>query len=98
MYQVIAHYHANPGRGDDVVELLTALAEASRQEPENLSYWVSRSLEDADHFVIVESYTSADGFTAHREAPHFQEIGVGRIIPLLENRTVTAFTGDGSLS
>ena len=97
MYQVIAHYHAQPGRGDEVAELLKTLAEASRTEPENLSYWVSRSLEDADHFVIVESYTSAEGFAAHRETSHFQETGVGRIIPLLENRTVTAFTGDGSL-
>lgn len=97
MYQVIAHYHATPGRGDEVAELLTSLAEASRTEPENLSYWISRSLEDADHFVIVESYTSPDGFAAHRETPHFQEIGVGRIIPLLESRTVTAFEGDGTL-
>lgn len=97
VYQVIAHYHAKPGQGDTVGDGLRELAASSRREPENIGYVVSRSLEDPDHFVIVESYRSADGFAEHRQSDHFQAIGIGRIIPHLTERNVTAFTGDGRL-
>lgn len=96
-YQVIAHHRAKPGTGDSVADALRELAASSRNEPENINYVVSRSLEDSDHFIIVESYRSADGFASHRQSDHFQAIGIGRIIPDLTDRSVTAFTGDGLL-
>ncbi|ALE91177.1 hypothetical protein AOC05_00365 [Arthrobacter alpinus] len=96
-YQVIAHYQAIPEKSDEVAANLAQLAEASRNEPDNLSYTVSRALDNPHHFVIIESYGSKAGFAAHRESDHFQQIGVARIIPALEDRTVTAFYGDGSL-
>ena len=97
MYQVIAHYRARPGSGEEVARNLIELAEASRLEQGNLSYVVTRSLEDADHFVIVEAYESAGGFAAHRDSEHFQRVGLGRIVPALADRTVHAFSGDGHL-
>lgn len=98
VYQVIAHYRATNGRAEAVAENLTRLATASRQERQNLSYEVARSLDDANHFVIVEAYTSPEGFERHHESPHFQEIGVGRILPDLESRTVTAFQKIGDIA
>ena len=96
-YQVIAHYQAIPEKSDEVAAHLTQLADASRQEPDNLSYVVSRALDNPHHFVIIEAYGSKAGFAEHRESDHFQQIGVAKIIPALEDRTVTAFYGDGSL-
>lgn len=39
--------------------------------------------------VILESYRTADHVQTHGNSPHFQDIGVGTIIPLLENRSVS---------
>jgi quinol monooxygenase YgiN len=88
--QVIAHYFAKPGNGDAIVKPLTELAAATRAEPNNLYYEFFRSPADPDHFVILEQYSDADGLTAHRETPHFQSLGFGTIIPLLDRREVTS--------
>ncbi|ALV06409.1 quinol monooxygenase YgiN [Roseateles depolymerans] len=88
--QVIAHYHAKPGLGDQVSELLGQLTEATRQEPANLSYEFFRSPQDPDRFVILEQYTDAAGLDAHRASEHFQRLGFGTIIPMLVSRTVTS--------
>ncbi|CAB5114569.1 putative quinol monooxygenase [Burkholderia cenocepacia] len=89
--QVIAHYFAKPGNGDRVVELLAELAPATRAEPKNLDYAYFRSPEHPDHIVILERYRDADGLDAHRETPHFQRIGIGAIMPLLDRRDVSRY-------
>ncbi len=86
--QVIAHYYAKAGHGDEVAQLLAQLAEATRSEPKNRYYDYFRSPAHPDHFVILEQYSDADGLAEHREMPHFQRIGIGSIIPLLERREV----------
>ncbi|WAC72277.1 putative quinol monooxygenase [Roseateles sp. SL47] len=88
--QVIAYYHAKPGHGDQVSELLGQLTAATRQEPANLSYDYYRSPQDPDRFVILEQYTDAAGLDAHRASEHFQRLGFGTIIPLLVSRTVSS--------
>ncbi|VWC56229.1 putative quinol monooxygenase [Burkholderia lata] len=89
--QVIAHFHAKPGNGDRVIELLAELAPLTRAEPKNLDYAYFRSPEDPDHVVILERYRDADGLDVHRETPHFQRIGFGAIIPLLDRREVSSY-------
>jgi len=88
--QVIAHYFAKPGNGDTIVKHLTELAAATRTEPKNLYYDFFRSPHDPDHFVILEQYSEADGLAVHRETEHFQRLGLGTIIPLLDRREVTS--------
>jgi quinol monooxygenase YgiN len=90
-YLVVAHYHAEPEHADTVAGLVAELAAASRTEKDNLSYQVGRDLLDPAHFLIVETYNSAEGFEAHRESEHFQRIGMGRIIPLLASRVIERF-------
>lgn len=85
---VIAHYYALPGNGDRVAQLLAELAVHTRQEEANSAYTASRSIENPDHFVIVEKYNCENGLEVHRNTPHFQQLGVQQIIPLLENREV----------
>lgn len=89
--QVIAWYFVRESMGDKVDEALRALADATRQEPENLSYEFFRSTEDSDRFVILETYRSADGLELHRQTEHFQRIGVGVITPLLLRKEVKSF-------
>jgi quinol monooxygenase YgiN len=86
--QVIAHYFAKPGNGDAIVKPLTELAAATRQEPKNLDYQFFRSPLEPDHFVILEKYSDAGGLADHRETEHFQRLGFGTIIPLLDRREV----------
>lgn len=87
-YQVIARYYPLAGETETVLTLLVELAAASRTEPANIAYDFFRGVENAGEIVIIESYTDAAGFAAHREAEHFERIGLGQIIPLLENRVV----------
>lgn len=87
-YQVIARYYPQEGQTETVLGHLAELAAASRTEPANLGYEFFRGVENPDEIVIIESYTDAAGFDAHRAAPHFETIGLGTIIPLLDNRVV----------
>ena len=96
MYFVIAHYQARSDTAEEVAELLPKLAEASRREPGNLSYSITRDLEDPHVFVIVETYGEASDFDAHRNSVHFNEIGLSTIIPLLEDRKVESFNAISS--
>ena len=88
---VIAHYFSRKGMGDKVNDALRLLAQASRQEPENITYEFFRSTEDGDRFVIVETYRCAQGLELHRQTEHFQRIGIGIITPLLERKEVKSF-------
>ncbi|MBT2793934.1 putative quinol monooxygenase [Paraburkholderia strydomiana] len=88
--QVIAHYFSKPGNGDAIVKHLTELAAATRAEPKNLYYEFFRSPLEPDHFVILEQYSDADGLAEHRETEHFQRLGFGTIVPLLERREVSS--------
>jgi quinol monooxygenase YgiN len=89
--QVIARYTLAPGNEDEVLALLPQLAEASRAEPGNVSFTVYRALENPRDVVLLERYVSRDAFAAHRETPHFQELVLGKIAPLLENRVVESY-------
>ncbi|WCM23809.1 antibiotic biosynthesis monooxygenase [Paraburkholderia bryophila] len=88
--QVIANYLAKPGNGDALIAPLTELAAATRAEPRNLYYEFFRSPLNPDHFVILEQYSDADGLAVHRETEHFQRLGFGTIIPLLDRREVSS--------
>lgn len=94
MYIVIARYRARPETAETVAYLLPELAAASRAEPGNVSYSIARDLDDSTAFVIVEAYGEAKDFDAHRRSAHFQDLGVSRIIPLLDDRHVEKFHAD----
>lgn len=89
--QVIAHYYTRPDEVENVATALHALAAATRQETDNLSYAFSQSLEDRRHFVILERYRHAGGLDAHRATPHFQHLGLEVIAPLLDKKEVQSF-------
>ena len=94
-FDVVARYVASQGEAETVRGLLALLAGASREEPGNLSYEVTQDILEPCRFVILESYTGADAFAAHRESEHFRAIGREQIMPRLVSRTVeTVLRGD----
>ncbi|MGO4238606.1 putative quinol monooxygenase [Pseudarthrobacter sp. YAF2] len=60
-------------------------------QPFHPRYEYFRGVEDPQKIVILESYRTAADFQAHRDSQHFQEIGVGTIIPLLHDRSVSTY-------
>ncbi|WP_329193114.1 putative quinol monooxygenase [Streptomyces sp. NBC_01435] len=87
-YVVVARYRTKDGAQDTVLPLLDTVAAASRQEPGNLAYRVHQGTEDPRAVVLYEEYASEGDFTAHCATEHFQEIVLGKVVPLLESRDV----------
>ncbi|MEV8457670.1 putative quinol monooxygenase [Streptomyces sp. NPDC052095] len=87
-YVVIARYRTKEGAEDTVLPLLDTMAAASRREPGNLAYRVHQGTEDPRTVVLYEEYASEADFTAHCATEHFQEIVLGRVVPLLDSRDV----------
>jgi quinol monooxygenase YgiN len=84
---IIVHYQAIAGTGDQVAALLSQHTAATQAEPGCLDFVALRGTEDRDSFVLYERYESRAAFDAHMASPHFQDIAVARIRPLLSNRT-----------
>ncbi|NGO69709.1 putative quinol monooxygenase [Streptomyces boncukensis] len=91
-YVVVARYRTLPGRQDEVLALLDTMAEASRREPGNRQYRVHQSTEDPRTVVLYEEYGTAADFEAHCASEHFQDLVLGRVVPLLEEREVLRLT------
>ncbi|MCQ8833912.1 putative quinol monooxygenase [Streptomyces malaysiensis] len=87
-YVVVARYRTKEGEENTVLTLLDTMAAASRQEPGNLAYRVHQGAEDPRTIVLYEEYVREADFTAHCATPHFQEIVLGTVLPLLESRDV----------
>ncbi|MEU9319903.1 putative quinol monooxygenase [Streptomyces sp. NPDC048295] len=87
-YVVVARYRTRAGEENTVLPLLDTMAAASREESGNLAYRVHQGTEDPRAIVLYEEYASEADFTAHCATPHFQEIVLGKVVPLLESRDV----------
>jgi quinol monooxygenase YgiN len=84
---IVVHYQASAGCGDMVAALLARHTAATRAEPGCLDFVALRSSEDPDAFVLYERYASQQAFEAHQASPHFEDIAVAQIRPLLTDRT-----------
>ncbi|MDH4303323.1 MAG: antibiotic biosynthesis monooxygenase [Nitrospira sp.] len=68
--RVIAHAKAKTDQVARVREILTALVDATRQEPGCLSYELLQNHADPTDFVFVERWASATAERAHFVTPH----------------------------
>jgi quinol monooxygenase YgiN len=89
--QVIARHHVAPGHVDEALALYPKLIEASLTEPGCLGFVAYRALDDPAQVVLLERYASREAFAAHRQTPHFQDLVLGQIVPLLAGRTVEQY-------
>jgi quinol monooxygenase YgiN len=85
-FVVVAKWTAKPGEEEAVAAAVQRLIEPSRAEPGNLLYQPHRDPANPRVFYFYEQYADEDGYKAHGESAHFQEIGFGDAIPRLEER------------
>lgn len=85
---VIARWKVKAGHLTTVLEALKKLAEQSRAEQGNELYRAHQLTENPNVILLYEIYKSEQSVQAHRESKHFQELALGTIVPLLEEREV----------
>ncbi|BAV07240.1 Quinol monooxygenase YgiN [Filimonas lacunae] len=83
-----AKWQVKEGQLDTVLGLLAEVGQKSAAEKGNLFYKVHQSNTDANTLVLFEGYVDEEAVQEHRNAPYFQNIVVGQIVPLLESREV----------
>ena len=93
MIVLVARYYGKAGQGDAIEAALKRMAPlVARDEPGCRLYHACRSQDNPDNFLLYEHYVDEAALVGHREAPHFQEIIEGTIIPLLEKRERELYT------
>jgi len=89
---VFATWKVKEGQIDNVLNLLKPVRDESVKENGNLFYKIHQSNLDANTLVLFEGYTSEAAVAEHRNTSHFQELVLGKIVPLLENREIVLTT------
>jgi quinol monooxygenase YgiN len=85
---VFAKWQVKEGQIDAVLSLLTDVVRESTQEPGNLFYKIHQDKQEANTLVLYEGYVDEAAVDAHRQSAHFQDVVIGKIVPLLANREV----------
>ncbi len=75
-----------------VAEVLTALTQASRQEPGCVTYIPHIVDGEPDRVVIYEQYKDQAAADAHRASPHFKEYVVAGLYQMMLERQVENLT------
>ncbi|QNL52299.1 antibiotic biosynthesis monooxygenase [Olivibacter sp. SDN3] len=79
------------GQGRTIENVLSLLKEAvakSSAEAGNLKYQIFLGNENQHTLMLFEEYVDKEALDFHRNASHFQEVVVRKIVPLLEKREV----------
>ena len=72
----------------EILKLLPALAEKTRNEKGNILYVVYQSESNPNELILHERYVDANAVEAHKNSEHYREIVVNSILPHLEEREV----------
>lgn len=70
MYFIVVKWKPKPEHVEDFPQLVAEFTEATRNEPGNLWFEWSRSLDDPGEYVLVEAFTD-DGAGPHTQSEHF---------------------------
>lgn len=87
---VFAKWQVKEGQLSTVLNLLSEVTKESVKEKGNLFYKLHQSNTDAHTLILFEGYTDAAAVEEHRNSVYFQNLVIGTIVPLLENREVIA--------
>lgn len=85
---VFATWKVKEGEIENVLQLLKTVQQESNKESGNLFYTIHQSITDLNTIVLFEGYTSESAVTEHRNTTHFQELVLGKIVPLLDERNI----------
>jgi len=83
-----AKWQVKQGGLEGVISLLKELVTKSSAEEGNLKYEVYQSNDNENILMLFEEYKNREALDFHRNSAHFQEVLVGKIVPLLQNREV----------
>ncbi|PJR04092.1 putative quinol monooxygenase [Avrilella dinanensis] len=83
-----AKWQVKQGNLDAVVSLLKEAVAKSSAEEGNLKYEVYQGNDNENILMLFEEYKNQEALEFHRNSAHFQDVVVGKIVPLLENREV----------
>jgi quinol monooxygenase YgiN len=81
-----ATWRVKPGNEAAVLDALEQLASRSRAEPGCRLYQPYHDPDTPGVIHIFEIYDDEEALAAHGSSEHFQELVVGKVIPLLEDR------------
>jgi len=90
---VIARWQMTEESVADVLDLVAALRQDSLAEPGCLGYEAFHSVNDPGALLLVERYRDGAAIEAHRNSPHYRQLVVDRIIPMLSSRQVEVLRG-----
>ena len=91
-YVIVARWRCRAGEAAKIDAILQELVPAIRAEPGNVSFTAHRSHEDPNEYLLYEQYKSEQAFLDHRQLPHFKQLVLEGVVPLLEKREITAFS------
>lgn len=72
MIFIVVKFEVKPDRADEWLELTREFTEATRAEPGNISFDWSRSTDNPNQFILVESFQD-DAAEAHVNSEHFKK-------------------------
>lgn len=73
MILIVAKFTVRPEYRDQFPELVRGFTEATRQEPGNLWFEWSRSLDNPNQFVLIEAFRDGQAGAAHVQSDHFKQ-------------------------
>lgn len=71
MIFIVVKFTVRPERSGDWLNLVEGFTVATRQEPGNIFFEWSRSVDNANQFVLVEAFESAEAGAQHVGSEHF---------------------------
>lgn len=72
MYFIVVKFKTKPEFTEQFMELVRPFTTSTRQEPGNLWFDWSRSVEDPSEFVLVEAFLDDEAAGAHVNSDHFK--------------------------
>ena len=89
---VFATWKVKEGQIENVLQLLKTVHNESIKEQGNLFYKIHQSNSDLNTVILFEGYSNEAAIAEHRNSPYFQDLVLGKIVPLLENREIVLAT------
>jgi len=72
MYFIVVKFKTKPEYTEQFMDLVGPFTAGTRQEPGNLWFDWSRSIEDPAEFILVEAFLDDDAAGAHVNSDHFK--------------------------
>jgi quinol monooxygenase YgiN len=69
---IVVKFTVRPDRSEDWLGLVDDFTRATRQEPGNVIFEWSRSVDNPDQFVLIEAFESAEAGEVHVNSDHFK--------------------------